>query len=309
MENLRVAVVGLGNMGRHHVRHYSQLNGVKLVGVCDIRPEVAMDFARQYTCSGYTDMATLIQEQQPDAISIIAPTSLHFELAKQALQAGCHVLLEKPISATLAEADALVALAGVLNLVFTVGHIERFNPTILALNSLLATGKLGEVMMINAHRASPLPPQIKDANVLLDLAVHDIDLCNALAGSAPTIVAGKSFRAQLTDRDDSAHIFLTYPNASASININWVCPTRIRRVEVTGTQGYAFADTLHHTITYWSTGNSDPQTLPVTQTDALQQELTHFIDCVRFGNSPLVSGQAARDALAVAIHPALTTVQ
>ena len=301
MIDLRVAVIGLGNMGRHHVRHFSTLPGVRLVGVCDARPEVAQDFARQYTCTGYTDASQLILEQQPDAVSIIAPTHYHFELAKLALQSGCHVLVEKPISATLAEADALVAMASVLNLTFTVGHIERFNPTITALHTLITSGDLGTVLMVNAHRASPLPQQIRDANVLLDLAVHDIDLCNFLIGSVPTQVTGKSFRVHLPDRDDGAHLFLAYPQASASVNVNWFCPTRVRRVEITGSLGYAFADTLHQKLTYWIDGQPDPIVAPIPEGDALLSELTHFVDCIRFGHPPLVSGQAARDALAIAI--------
>ena len=296
---INIAVIGLGNMGRHHARHLAAMDNVELVAVCDANPDTAIDFGQQYQCSWYTDWNALLAHPRLDAVSIITPTSLHHAIAKQSLLTGLHTLVEKPICTTLDEADELVKLSHDTNKPLMVGHIERFNPTITSLKTLIDTNAIGRIIHVYAHRASPMPPQIKDANVGLDLAVHDIDLCQFLMGSAATTVHRQSGHGQLTDRDDYASYFLTYPQGAATVHVNWVSPIRIREILVTGTTGYAIADSMNKTLRYWT--NDTPQDIPISDTDALASELAHFITCIRQSSSPLVDAQVGRDVLAAII--------
>ncbi len=301
--HLKVAVIGLGNMGRHHVKHLSTIPGVTLGGVCDLRVDVAQEFGRTHQCGAYTDVTQMLEELRPEMVSIIAPTSLHFALAEQCLQAGAHVFIEKPIAATVSEADALIRLAAQVNRQLTVGHIERFNPTFTALTAQIS--KLGKIVSIHTRRVSPMPTQIQDANVLVDIAVHDIDLCNALMTAAPTQVHGKGTRSVLSDRDDAATLFLTYPGGSACVEVNWLSPIRVRELTVTGSQGWAKADLLHHQLSIWTHDRAEPEMIVIPEGDALALELGHFIACIREHRTPLVSGTAARDVLAVAQSSAI----
>ncbi len=296
---IKIAIIGLGNMGRHHARHLANMDNVTVVAVCDANPDTAIDFGQQYQCNWYTDWATALTHPGLDAVSIITPTSLHHRIAKQSLLAGLHTLIEKPICTTVEEADELVALSHAQNRMLMVGHIERFNPTITSLKALIDSQALGTLIHVYAHRASPMPLQIKDANVGLDLAVHDIDLCHYLMGTSATSVHRQSGHGQLTDRDDFASYFLTYPQGAATVHVNWLSPIRIRSIRVTGTRGYAIADSMTKTVQYWT--DETVQQLPVPDIDALASELTHFITCIREGLSPLVDATVGRDVLAAIV--------
>jgi UDP-N-acetylglucosamine 3-dehydrogenase len=300
---IKTVVIGLGNMGRHHVKHLSTMKDASLVAVCDVNQERVNQFANEYNCQGFTSVDIMLAEAKPQAVCIIAPTSLHFEIAKKVLEANAHVFIEKPISSTLAEADALIALAASRNKILTVGHIERFNPTVMALNTLLESGAIGKPVAITAHRASPMPTQIQDANVMLDLAVHDIDLVNWLMKSTPVKGSAQLEKAQLTDREDSASLFLNYPSGSAVVQVNWITPFKIRHVQVTATQGYAMADTLNHTLTVWKAGGSTHQNILIQQHDALKAELNEFLASILENRQPLVTGSDAKNALAIALSP------
>lgn len=291
-------------MGRHHVRHWRAMPGTTLVAVCDVNAPLALEFATEAGCAAFTDVATLLAQAAPEIVSIIAPTSLHFSLAEMCLQSGAHVFIEKPIAATVLEADALIHLAREENRLIGVGHIERFNPAFTVLNAQILAGAIGVPVSVEARRASPMPHQIRDANVLVDLAVHDIDLCNAVMQAVPTAVSGKGTRSVLSDRDDAAHLFLTYPKGSASINVNWLSPVRVRELLVTGSTGWAKADLLAQSVIV-IVSDQGPVSVDVPPGDALGLELASFLAAVQTGTDHVVTGQAARDVLAVALSDAI----
>jgi UDP-N-acetylglucosamine 3-dehydrogenase len=300
MAVLKVAVIGLGNMGRHHVKQWASLPGVELVAVCDLNQDAVDRFSSEYHCAGFTEVSTMIAQAKPDAVSIISPTQAHFSLAKQALEAGVHVLVEKPITATVEEADQLIESAKRHQRFLTVGHIERFNPVVHAALSVIHSGKLGDIVSVVATRVSPMPAQIKGDNVVMDLAVHDIDLCNVLMDQAPLSIAGKADQVMLQDRSDHAQLFLTYPKGSAMIQVSWISPTRRRGFWVTGSAGVLEADTFKGTLTLWgSDGESTP--IQIQPGDALALELAHFRDAIVSNTRPWVTPEAARDVLKMAL--------
>lgn len=316
--SIKIAVLGLGNMGRHHVRHLSDIEGAELVAVCDPSKERADAFAADYTCNAYYDLDTLLATETLDAIDITAPTSLHFKLAKQALEAGVSVLVEKPICETVEDANYLIELADSKNLTLMVGHIERFNPAVVAAKQLIDSGKLGQVSMVIARRAGRFPAQMKDANVVIDLAVHDIDVLTYLIGSAPEDVIGKSGNALVNERPDMASILLSYPNgAQGFVHVNWITPTPFRTLHITGEKGhielnYATKETWFYPSKFTRNTHEDgnttisfedqaPVQVQVEASDQLKAELEHFVAAVAQKTPPVTDGKAGRDALSAAL--------
>jgi len=316
--SIKIAVLGLGNMGRHHVRHLSDIEGAELVAVCDQSKERADSFAQEYGCKAYYDLTSLLTTESLDAIDITAPTSLHFDLSTQALNAGVSVLVEKPICETTEDADKLIQLAEEKNLTLMVGHIERFNPAVVAAKNLIDEGKLGNVSMVIARRAGRFPAQMKDANVVIDLAVHDIDVLTFLIGEAPQDVVGKAGNALVDERPDMASILLSYPNgAQGFVHVNWITPTPFRTLHITGEKGhielnYATKETWFYpskfTRNTHDDGNTtisfedqDPVKVEVEASDQLKEELKHFVSAVAENRIPVTDGKAGRDALSAAL--------
>ncbi|MDA1353110.1 MAG: Gfo/Idh/MocA family oxidoreductase [bacterium] len=297
---LRAAVVGFGNMGRHHARVYHELPGVSLVALCDADLATVTNYSAQFGTTTYTDLTEMLAKESIDIVTLAAPTSLHFVLGKQLLEAGCHVLVEKPIAASIEDADALSALAESKGVVLAVGHIERFNPAVIALKDVVESGRLGDVRSLVLRRCGPMPPQIKDANVIIDLAVHDIDIATMLVGTSPVSVAAHAGRSQLSDRHDHAEILLTYPSASAMIQVNWITPKRVRNLTLTGSNGYAELDFIAKTVDVFI-GTDEAEPIEVADEEALKTELKHFIAAVKGQETLEISSAVGRDALASAL--------
>lgn len=314
---IQVAVIGLGNMGRHHVRHYAANAHAQLTAVFDVNKERAEQFATEYHCNAYTDLDTLLSSETLDAVTIAAPTSLHFEIAKKVLNKGIHVLIEKPIADTVEKAQALIDLAKQKGVCLMVGHIERLNPAVQKLKTMISAGQLGEIVSLISRRVGTFPPQIQDANVVIDLAVHDIDIFAFLLDKQPDHVYGHRVRALIKSREDHANLFLTYPKTSGLIQVNWVSPVRIRSLSVNGTKGYADLNFLTGSLDFYpsrytyesdSTGkeavkfeNTEKESMAVEKYDQLAKEIDLFLTAVRTKTPPPVTGEMGRDALAVAL--------
>jgi UDP-N-acetylglucosamine 3-dehydrogenase len=174
MNKLRVGVIGVGAMGKHHVRIYNGMRGVELVGVVDINKKTTKEVATEYNTEAFTDCENLLKKDL-DAVTIAVPTSLHKDIALKAANCGVHMLIEKPIAESLESADAIINAARRENLKLMIGHIERFNPAILKLKELISAGELGELLSISCRRVGPYAPRIRDVGIIIDLAVHDID--------------------------------------------------------------------------------------------------------------------------------------
>ena len=178
----RAAVIGVGAMGRHHARVYQEMPDVELVAVADVDPALAQEAARLRGAHAYTDHHAMLEKVQPDLVTVAVPTHIHFQVVLDALEAGCHVLVEKPIASTLEEGRRMIERAAELDRVLAVGHIERYNPAVIELKRRLDNGELGQIFQIHARRLGPFPQRVHDVGVVVDLVPHDVDIMRYLTG-------------------------------------------------------------------------------------------------------------------------------
>lgn len=312
--SVNVAVIGTGNMGKNHVRVYTELKNARLVAVAEVA-EAGKTVAKEAGCAYYKNYEDMLAAEEIDAVSVCVPTSLHYQAARTALQNGVHTLVEKPIAGTVKEAEELVRCARSTGLILMAGHIERFNPAVQKMKELIDQGRLGTITSLLARRVGLFPPQIKDANVITDLAVHDIDVFNYLLGAQPTQVAGRAGTGLITERDDYAALFLHYGAVNALLDVNWITPVKIRVLSVTGTKGYAELDYItQELVLYKSTyerlydnfgdfvikfGTAEQEGIPVEKKEPLKNELMHFLDCVENDKVPLVTGDDGLNVLRI----------
>ena len=232
---LRVGVVGVGHMGRYHVGLYSELFNVDLIGVADINYGRAHTIAEQYNTVAYTNHHDLID--QVDAGSIAVPTSLHYPVARDFLDAGVHVLLEKPIAHTMDEARDLFDLAESKNMVLHVGHVERFNGAVQELKKIVH-----EPLMIESRRLGPFVPRIKDDGVILDVMIHDIDIILGLVPSPIQRIQALG-RSVYTGKEDLANVQICFQNGCiATLLASRATEIKIRTMAITQPNAYIVLD-------------------------------------------------------------------
>ena len=301
-------------MGAHHARLYGAIPGVDLVGVADSGDELAA-IAERYGCAGYRDHVELLEHERPDVASIAVPTSAHLDVALAALQAGCHVLVEKPIAATSEQGEALARAAEAAGLVLAVGHIERFNPAVRRLRELIDAGALGRITSCVARRVGVMPPRVRDADIVVDLAVHDVDVLDYLLGCYPDRVRATGGRAWLSDRTDHAEILLDYGGVGCFVQVNWLTPVKIRTLAVTGEGGYCELNYVTQELLHYRAPDSGPvgtfeefvrrygeteaEVVPTVRSEPLRLEIEGFLGAVR-GAGAIVSAEDAIAALRVA---------
>jgi UDP-N-acetylglucosamine 3-dehydrogenase len=245
---VKFAVVGLGTMGRQHARVLSELPDVDLIGAADISPEARAQVEQKIGIHTAPDLQELI-DGPADAVVNALPTPEHFDVTRILLEAGKHVLVEKPIAMTVAEAEALVSLAGKADRVLVVGHVERFNPAVEALRGVLDAGGIGEVVTVSTRRVGISRPTAPQTDVVIDLAIHDIDVCGYLMSGTPGRLAFASARTLPGNQlEDHADLVLRFGQAVATVQANWITPVKIRRVSVTGTGGLAEVDYLEQSL-------------------------------------------------------------
>ena len=299
MEKKRVGVIGVGAMGKHHVRIYHGMRAVELVGVADSNERTANEIAATYHTEAFTDCEQLLNKKNLDAVSIVVPTSLHKDIARKAAQYGVHMLVEKPIADSLSNAAAIIDVARRENLKLMIGHIERFNPAILKLKELIAAGELGEILSISCRRVGPYAPRIRDVGIITDLAVHDIDTISYLYGKRAMQVysiAGNSFHVQ----EDYASILLKYDDKrSGTVETNWLTPYKMRTLTATGTGGVASVDYLEQSLELWK--EEGRISVEIEKNEPLKIELAQFVDAVSNGKEPSPSGEEGEYVLSVAI--------
>jgi len=314
---IKVAVIGLGNMGKHHVRNYSQIPDAQLVAVCDLQEDIAAQFAEQYSCKAYSSIETMLENEDIDALSITAPTMYHYEIGKQCLEHNISLLIEKPICHTVDMAEELIAIAKEKNLTLMVGHIERFNPAVQELKRIVDSGELGKVTSLISKRVGAFPAQIKDANVIIDLAVHDIDIFSYILNKQPDNIYGNAGRALIDGREDYAEIMLTYGDQNGMMQVNWITPIRIRQLAVTGTKGYAELNYMTQELKLYESnvyqdhdnfgdfiikfGTPNERHIKLEKKEPLNLELSHFVDCVKNKKQPLITGEVGMQALKTAL--------
>jgi UDP-N-acetylglucosamine 3-dehydrogenase len=312
--NLRAAVLGVGAMGAHHARLYDGIDGVELIAIADPGDELGATAAR-YGCAAYVDYAELLERERPDVVSVAVPTSAHLGAGLAAVRAGAHVLVEKPIAASSAEGEQLAAAAEHAGVVLAVGHIERFNPAVQRLRQLIDADALGRITSCVARRVGVMPPRVRDADIVVDTAVHDIDVIDFLLGSYPERVRATGGRAWLSDRTDHAEILLDYAGVGGFIQVNWLTPVKIRTLAVTGEGGYCELNYVTQELLHYRApdqgpvgsfeefvrryGETEAELVPVARSEPLRLEIEGFLAEVR-GAGAIVSAADAIAALRVA---------
>jgi UDP-N-acetylglucosamine 3-dehydrogenase len=295
---MKVGVVGVGNMGLNHVRIYSGLKGCELIGVADADSARVKQVAESYHTKAFTNYKDLIKEGV-EAVSVVVPTSLHYDVASFFLQKGIDCLVEKPIAPTLEEGKKLVAQAQKSGKKLMIGHIERFNPAVQKLKEVTDEGLLGKVLIISTRRVGPYSPRITDVGIIIDLATHDIDVARYLTGKEPVHVYSKYGSIKHT-KEDHALLLLDFGDSTACIEVNWFTPHKVRTAVITGTGGIAYMDYIEQTLTVYS---SDWKMEPkIEKEEPLKKELLHFMDCVANNKEPLVNGEEGLRTLEVALR-------
>lgn len=299
---LRVGVIGVGALGQHHARVYAELPGARLVGVHDTDPGRADAVARRHGCRVFPDAAALAREV--DAVSVAVPTEDHHAVASALLDAGRHVLVEKPITATLPEADDLIARAAAGGVRFQVGHVERFNPALDILRSSVASPRF-----VEAHRLGAFSPRSLDVDVVLDLMIHDLDIVLWLDGSDPVQVDAVGVPV-LTPRVDIANARLRFASGLiANLTASRVSADRVRKFRVFAPRIYVSADLAAREARIYrlveregAPGRPDIEVeqTPGNPEEPLRRQLAAFLEAVETGSEPRVSGQDGRRALALA---------
>lgn len=313
---INVAVIGVGNIGYHHARNYAKIPNACLVAIADIDEERGRAVAARFGGHFYRRYQEMLEREKIDAVSIALPTSLHYQAALDVITGGVPVLVEKPLAASVAEAEALVNASRERGVILTVGHVERFNAAVQELKRRIDARALGDITSVVAKRVGMLPPQVKDANVIVDQAVHDIDIIGYLLGKMPTEVYATAGRAVLSDRLDHAELFLKYEEIGCFIQVNWITPLKIRTLSVTGNEGYAELNYVTQKLDIYQSnlerhfddfgefvvrfGTPQAMTVPIMAQEPLRLELEAFLRAVE-GKSPVVvSGEDGVKALKIA---------
>lgn len=308
---IRVGVIGVGNMGQHHTRVLSRFKDVELVGVSDVNVERGLDTAGKYRVRFFEDYQELLKHV--DAVCVAVPTRLHHTVGMACLQAGVHVLIEKPIAASIAEAESLVNAAAAANCILQVGHIERFNPAFQELHKVLKTE---ELLALEARRMSPYSQRANDVSVVLDLMIHDIDLLLELAGSTVSTLTASGSRASHSGYLDYVTATLGFSNGIvATLTSSKVTHRKIRSITAHCKNSLTDADFLNNEILIHRQTTADCSTdygqvlyrqdgliekVYTSNIEPLHAELEHFVNCVRGGEKPSVGGEQALKALRLA---------
>jgi predicted dehydrogenase len=330
-QKLRVSVLGTGALGREHARIYAELAAageVRLAGLYDAIPDRAREVAEKYSVRVFKSAEEAAAAS--DAVSIVTPTSTHFELAKGLMLNGKHVLVEKPMTDSAAEAATLVQLAREHNCVLQVGHVERFNPVFKYLQTVATAPRF-----IEAHRLSPYPARSTDIGVVLDLMIHDLDVVLAFVDAPVSSVDAVGIPV-LSASEDIANARLRFANGCvANLTASRISPERMRKIRVFS--GGAGASATYISLDYRAqegfiyrlARDAEPESslfkkllhgkestiisefagkrivrepVPITKDEPLRQELRHFVECAGARQTPVVSGESAKKALDLALE-------
>jgi predicted dehydrogenase len=315
---LKAAVIGVGAMGRHHARIYDQMPQTQLVGVADADPETGARVARLHHTTAYADDRELLDEAQPDIVSVVVPTEFHRQVALAALEAGCHVLIEKPIATTEEEARELIARADALGRKLMVGHIVRFDSAVRELKKRLDAGELGRVFEVRCRRLGPFPARVRDVGVVIDLATHDLDMIRYLTGQEVVRVYAETEKQIHSDYEDLLIGTVRLADGTVGVlDVNWLTPTKIRELTVTGERGMFLVDHLTQDLYFYENAEANQERwsaisllrgvsegcmirYPVQKYEPLQAELESFVRSVAEDTPVPVDGRDGLMALRLA---------
>jgi predicted dehydrogenase len=304
---LKTAVVGVGSLGRHHARNYAEIaaNGqTEFVGVCDSNEENARQIGIQNNCDYFTDWRELLDKAQ--AVSIVTPTETHCEIACAFLEKGVHVLVEKPIALALAEADKMIEAAEKTGAKLMVGHLERFNPAMIALRPHITKPLYFEI-----HRVSPFPNRSLDVDVVLDVMIHDLDTIQWLVGEDVKVSEIRAVGIPvISDKVDAANARIEFENGTvANITASRIGTEKIRKTRFYQTNSYVVLDyaSKFASVTSLAPNAIHPllgisvNRLEINDVEPLRSEIEAFLDCVLNDKTPPITARDGRRALSLAL--------
>lgn len=290
----RVGVIGTGVMGGHHTRVAAMLPGCTLTGIYDSDPARTERVAQQYHVTAFRSCEALCAAVQ--AVIIATPAATHAGIAAACLQAGCHVLLEKPIAVTALEAEELVALHRTTDRVLMIGHVERFNPAVTTLLSVLAPE---EIIAAEVARLSPTPGRDQSADVIFDLMIHDIDLALACTRSLPVSIAAMGRRVNGPLIDHAVALVRFAGGATFTLTASMVSHERTRKLRVLTRAGQFTVDCAVREVWVQRLDAGQPEQLTVLAHDPLAREQQHFLEAIRAGCEPVTSAETALQAVRI----------
>jgi UDP-N-acetylglucosamine 3-dehydrogenase len=299
MKKLGVAVIGTGQWGKNHARVYKELPSTELIAICDVNAERAKAMAVQYGVKAYSDSSQMLKNKQIEAVNVCTWSTILAKEAKKALDAGKHVLVEKPMATTPQQAKKLVQTAQENGLHLTVGFLMRFIPGLQLIRQSVEKKKLGELVCVTAKRVSQWPERIGDVGVVKDTAIHDIDVMRFISNQDPVSVYAKMGSMRIKKFEDYAHIMLTYKNGeSAFIESNWLTPYKTRMLTATGSEAIMRLDYITQDL--WIEQKSENVQPRLPFQEPLKAELQHFVDCIVDKREPIITGEDGVKALEIA---------
>jgi len=299
---VKVGVIGVGYLGQHHARILSAIHGVKLAAVIDIDREQVAKIGQQYECDAYTDFRDALDKA--DAFSIVTPTIAHHAIAKECIDAGKDILVEKPFTCATEEADELIEAAERAGVIVQVGHLERFNPAIMAIYPLIDNPRFFE-----AERLSPFLGRGTDVDITLDLMIHDIDIILALLSRRERDISVKDAKTivarVLTDKVDVAKVWLEFHNGvQALMTASRVSFEKSRKLKIFQKDSYFLVDYQNMEVKrFFKEGNKlNYEPIMVEKKEPLKEELKSFVESLITRRPPVVSAKDGRNALKVALQ-------
>ena len=317
MRKLKVAVIGAGAMGRSHARVYSSIGNAELVAVCDSDKKTAKEVGEKHKTNYYSNYMEMLKKEKPDAVSVCVPTKLHKQAAIDAIRKKINVLVEKPIAASVGEAKEIIKEAEKNKVKLMVGHTERFNPVVIELKKRIEKNELGKIYKIHCVRLSPFPKRVVDVGVIIDLAIHEIDILKYIVGSKiKRVYAETAQRIHSSHEDLLIGIMRFENNILGVINANWLTPKKVREMTVTGEKGMFVANYLTQELLFYENEfvkqninyNSNFMNvmegktvkIKVENSEPLKNELNDFIESVIGNKNPKVTGKDGLEAVRIA---------
>ncbi|RLE44908.1 gfo/Idh/MocA family oxidoreductase [Candidatus Woesearchaeota archaeon] len=304
MEKIRVGVIGTGYLGKFHAEKYSKMDNVEIVGVVDVNKARADNIAKEYETQAYSDHRDILGKV--DAVSIVVPTHAHYAVSKDFLEHDTDILIEKPMALTLDQADELIQLAELNGLLIQVGHLERFNPAVVALNDFVR-----DPMFIESHRLATYKDRSTDVSVVLDLMIHDIDIILNFVNSKIKLIHSAGVPV-VTGEVDIANVRLEFENGCiANITASRISTKNKRKIRLFQRDAYLSVDFANYEITVIKKDskktdalipNMDIKQFCFTKADALNDEIISFVNAVTKREAPEVTGRMGRDALKIALN-------
>jgi UDP-N-acetylglucosamine 3-dehydrogenase len=310
---IKIGVIGPGSMGRNHVRVCSELEKAQLIGITDLNTTIGKNIANRFQTKYFSTYKDMMGEV--DAVIIATPTNTHYEIAMDFMNQGKHVLVEKPICDDVQQAEELVKKAKKEDLIFVVGHIERYNPVISFIKESLQTKKLGDLISLASKRVSNYPMRVRDVGVIFDFGIHDIDVMRYLVGEVSSVYARAGNYNKSIDYEDYANIMLNFESGICGIvEVNWLTPMKIRKLLLTCSKYFVEVDYIDQSVTMSSSSfreiddvnlfnvpiQYNTNNVSLEKREPLKNEIIDFIEAIEHHTNPLVTGEDGLLALKIA---------